>query len=400
MAHGPFSLHRRPAARGKPIYYVQFYDDLGERLPAVSTGQRTKAAAEEWAYRYLTEDRVGSKTSLTFGQYAERFFIWGQCPYIESQLARGNALSRNYADSLRSYLENHVLPEFKDIKLVKIAPRHIEEWLLGLREKTGKTGYKLSTATINQCLNALRIVLKEAARLRYIPSDPSAEIKQLKKNTRLRGVLTPEEVRKLFSPEALVDYWDGNHQHFTLNMLAASTGMRLGEIQALQIRNIEPGYIRIESSLARKYGLKEPKRNSKRIVTIPDRTEELLKEEIAKSPFSEPTDFVFYGVSRKVPVDGRMIDATLYRALSKMGIDEATRRERNLTFHSWRHFFNSFLRTKVADAKLQSLTGHKTMEMTDHYTHFSVDDYSDVKKIQAEIVGGADHGESLGVDTK
>jgi integrase len=42
---------------------------------------------------------------------------------------------------------------------------------------------------------------------------------------------------------------------------------------------------------------------------------------------------------------------------------------RKITFHSWRHFLNSIGRGKVPDEKLRLMTGHRTKEMTDHYTH-------------------------------
>jgi integrase len=42
----------------------------------------------------------------------------------------------------------------------------------------------------------------------------------------------------------------------TINLLAASTGMRMGEIQALQVGNIFDNHVHVEYSWARKYGLK------------------------------------------------------------------------------------------------------------------------------------------------
>ena len=47
MAHRPFNLYKRPTTKnGKYIYYVQFYDEYGNRLTALSTGQTSKAAAD------------------------------------------------------------------------------------------------------------------------------------------------------------------------------------------------------------------------------------------------------------------------------------------------------------------------------------------------------------------
>jgi superfamily I DNA/RNA helicase len=40
----------------------------------------------------------------------------------------------------------------------------------------------------------------------------------------------------------------------------------------------------------------------------------------------------------------------------------------------------------ISDGKLKKLTGHKTQAMTEHYTHFKIDDFQDVKKIQEKIL--------------
>ncbi|MFZ7131925.1 MAG: tyrosine-type recombinase/integrase, partial [Eubacteriales bacterium] len=78
---------------------------------------------------------------------------------------------------------------------------------------------------------------------------------------------------------------------------------------------------------------------------------------------------------------------SLYRALAKMGIDEAERAQRNITFHSWRHFLNSqLLSNGVNETKTRKITGHSTAEMTKRYAHFLVNDFADVLKITNGIV--------------
>ena len=74
----------------------------------------------------------------------------------------------------------------------------------------------------------------------------------------------------------------------------------------------------------------------------------------------------------------------LYNALENIEISPTEREERNITFHSWRHFYNTLMRGKIHDAKLRRITGHKTLEMTEHYTKFSINDFQDVLQIQEE----------------
>ena len=77
---------------------------------------------------------------------------------------------------------------------------------------------------------------------------------------------------------------------------------------------------------------------------------------------------------------------TVRDALKKIGISPSERKEWNITFHSWRHFFNTLLRGKIHDAKLRALTGHRTLEMTEHYTKFRLEDFTDVVKVQNEFL--------------
>ncbi|MCB1318498.1 MAG: tyrosine-type recombinase/integrase, partial [Leptospiraceae bacterium] len=56
-----------------------------------------------------------------------------------------------------------------------------------------------------------------------------------------------------------------------------------------------------------------------------------------------------------------------YKAI---GIGDRERRERNLSFHSWRHFANSLFVSKgIPLLEVQSLIGHSSVRMTNHYFH-------------------------------
>ena len=62
--------------------------------------------------------------------------------------------------------------------------------------------------------------------------------------------------------------------------------------------------------------------------------------------------------------------------------------ERNITFHSWRHWLNSTLRAHgVADDITRKVTGHGTAEMTENYTEYKPEDYAPVAAVQREVFG-------------
>jgi len=196
MAHKPFNLYKRPTTKNnKFIYYVQFYDDYGNRLTARTTGQTSKSAAETWAIEQLKKGVITSDKNITFAQFAKDWWIWDKCPYVKGRIARGANISRDYTDSMKSYLVRQILPSFDNKKLQKITPRMIEKWVMDLKDKPSKNGMPLSHTTVNHCLTCLKIMLKEAVRLEYLTKSPADPIKQLRTRPKEKSILTLEEAQ-------------------------------------------------------------------------------------------------------------------------------------------------------------------------------------------------------------
>jgi integrase len=82
----------------------------------------------------------------------------------------------------------------------------------------------------------------------------------------------------------------------------------------------------------------------------------------------------------------KLITRGLYRALAEIGIDDAERRRRHLSFHSWRHWLNSqLIEAHVPPEKIRMLTGHSSSEMTLLYYHAQVDAMADVRDVQTRM---------------
>jgi hypothetical protein len=155
---------------------------------------------------------------MTFGTYAAKWWT-AECPYCEAEIARGTPITIGYHKVRRSYLDNHILPKFKDIELAKITTRMIESWVMATR-KAGE----ITPTTINHSLRTLKIMLAEAVRLGYLAADPSKSVRQLRETPEARGILTLEEIRALFDEKRIGKIWDGDFRHFALNLTAASCG--------------------------------------------------------------------------------------------------------------------------------------------------------------------------------
>ena len=66
----------------------------------------------------------------------------------------------------------------------------------------------------------------------------------------------------------------------------------------------------------------------------------------------------------------------LKHALNGIGISDTEIKERHLSFHSWRHFYNSkLINSGIPKSIVQSIIGHVNDDsMTEHYTHVSIEE--------------------------
>ena len=351
---------------GKPTFYVRLRDESGELQTWRSTGETSRTRAENWALKRLNKRNENEK--LTFKQFTQGWFIEDH-PFVKGREARGSALSPNYLEAQRRYLKKHIIPTFGKKLITQIKPSHVENWLLSFP----------NPASANRYLSCLKVMLAEARRLGVIATNPAKEISKLAEKPKEKTILTIAEVRDLFENP---NKWR-NLNHYTANLLAASTGMRLGEVQGLQPQFVFKNYIAVMHSWGRSHGLQPPKGGIARDVPIPAKTSEYLRKVI--EPEADAESFVFYGADPYTPIDHKTMAQGLYDALAAIEIDEDERRKRNITFHSWRNFFNTVCRNRIPDYKLRLLTGHRTEAMTEHYTHVSLADFDDVLKLQEEV---------------
>ena len=295
----------------------------------------------------------------------------------ETKKRDGKSISKRYAASNRSAVKLYIKPFLEDhhlqkMSISKVTPAVMENLKKQLTEDTD-----LSNRRINAVLQAMRVPLGEAERLGMIRDNPSKKVGKLPEKKKEREILTPAEVKKFFSVE---------HEDIRLlgiNLLAATTGMRLGECRGLLKQNLHEDWIDVKTNWVSEEGLKEPKWGSARAVPIPGRTYDLLSEIVEINPWGN--DFIFYGVRKDLPLSEKLIQEHYIATLEKIEIDEDARKSRNLSFHAWRHFYNSMLRGKVEDHALRKLTGHHNEKMTDNYSAITEEHRTAVKALAKKM---------------
>lgn len=383
MARKQFYLVKRrdKLTKGKPTYYCRLRDEGGDLVSWKSTGETTKTRAELWALSRVKSGASTSRENLTFGTYAAPWWMAG-CAYCEGRLARGASITQGYRKVRRSWLENHVLPQFKDVKLTKLTARKIETWVMELHKGA------LSATTANHALRTLKIMLGEAVRLGYLATDPAKSVRQLKETPEERGILTLEEIRRLFDEEQIGKVWKGDFKHSALNMLAASCGLRLGETLGLTVQYVHADYLEIKQAWGQVDGLQDPKWHKSRLVPLPSRTSAALQRVIEGSPYKDPGDLLFYGERRDHPIAHQVVLRRFYEALEAIGIDGRARQARGIVFHSHRHAFNTFCRGKVSEELLRSVVGHADTRMTERYFHPGLEAMKELAKVQEALLQG------------
>ena len=132
--------------------------------------------------------------------------------------------------------------------------------------------------------------------------------------------------------------------------------------------------------------MKGTKSGKQRIVPLPTRAATVLSTHMGTLKNTQPDALIFPGRNPEQPLDQKAVQKILYKQLEKIGILEKIRKERGITFHSSRHFYNSQLVNEgIPMLKIQALTGHQSDQMTEAYYH--LDDLQDVVAIADRVFG-------------
>ncbi len=378
----PYTLYSVKTKRDVKVWYYRTYDKNGKRTTGLSTGKTSKTLARRYCDSLMMSEKLIPKPKTpTLSEWAKKrqWWIWEECSYIRGRLARSEedkpGISHRYADEALRILKQHILPIHGKKRLDAISPEDCEKLLFSWTENGAS--YK----SANNWVSIYRVMLKEAARLKLIEESPWERVLSLTPSSKRRGLLTMAEARLLLNPATIKKVWDDHHMYYCINLVAATTAMRQGEILALRREDVFPDHLHVGHSWNIKYELGKTKTKVVADIPIPG----FLYQELER--YLDWNGYVFSFNEGKQPATGNRVTEWLYRAMRNIDIPDEQRIERNLTFHSWRHWFNTYLRSRgVPDSKVKAVTRHKTQAMTEHYTGFALEDYREVYEAQAAMI--------------
>jgi len=407
MSNLPFSVFKR---KGREFYYVQFKNDQGDYLPAVSTKQTTEASAIEVSFKWLREGKPrkndgtsaninvtllnllrtakssdeaniicaelkrtgliksfilsGNEASVGLVEFLLNFWDYDQSPYVKEKLRKNHGIHRNYVTGQRLSVEQYWKPFFGERLLGEVTRNDLDRFIDNLDSfAKPRTNKGLSSGRKNIIIKAGVIPLRWAFSKEMIEKDVAKGITWFSVTTRKRLLLSPELVRDLFMAE-----WTDERAKLA-NMVAAITGLRSGEIAGLRICDIGEDYLNIRHSWNPRDKLKTTKTNEARTVLIPfPQIIKGLRELASRNPHNMgENSYVFWSgkISTK-PIEARTFVTGLRRTLVQIGMSEEA--ASGYEFHGWRHFFTSYMRNRLDFKLLKSQTGHKTNAMIIHYS--------------------------------
>jgi len=377
-----FYLYKRNRKKSRPVYYAKIKLPDGSISTGVCTGETVRSKAEAWAAEKAVQ-LCGESKSLeipTLETFSVGFFEWDS-DWSLNRRASGKRHSKMSCREKGIMMRHHILPALGNLRLDKIDSVAIRNFRNYLFQK----GY--SGSLINKCLMALNTIILSAEELGHITKIPRIEKAALR--TKERGILSIQEMQRIFSDE--IQWWDFRAR--VGSMLSATTGLRIGEVQAITLSdlNLKDKYIRVRRSWNEVTREINPttKSGRERNVILSSAVVREIQELIEIHPTPDnPESFLFFAAKKQdKPMEKKLFIRALYKAFKDIGIDETIRQERRLCFHSWRHFANSmFISAGLPLMKVQQMIGHSSIAMSQLYYHIPESEMEDFRVVQEKVL--------------
>ena len=359
----PYTIFPRTLSSGKTVYYYQFRDDKGHRSSAKSTGCTTLSSARRFCQKLYNDGAFKKDASTTFSVYTQDFFS-EHSRYYKWKVANKELISLETMLAYNKFLRNQLIPFFSDYKITNIKRSDVKEWVIWANDKW-------SPKTVNSAQTVLNLIFKQAIDEELIESNPCYNLSFRTIQKKHRELLTIEEVRDLYNNGK---WWYDNKLIFLLDII---TGMRISEVVALQSEDVFENYVNVRHSYSRQFGLGETKTKECRFVPIPTELSKTLRLR---------SGFLFQnheGQNIGKPLNINSFYTNLTENYTRCGIDF---KKRGLTVHTNRDFYNTYLLSEnVPEAKIRAVIGHKDSSMTNLYTYWKPDMFTEVYSAQDKL---------------
>ncbi len=335
---------------GKWLIQYRYTDWQGKRRKSTKRGFKTKREAEEWLRNFLMSKNADF--NMKFSEFLEIYYN-----DMSTRLREYTMRSKRYIIDLK------IIPYFGDKRVNDIKPADIRKWQNELIKQNYSPTYLKS---INNQLNA---IFNYAVKYYDLQSNPCAKAGSIgKSKAEEMSFWTRQEFMNFIN--SIMD----KRQSYVAFMVLYWTGMRIGELLALTINdiNFEEKTISITKSYQRidkKDVITPPKTpKSKRIISIPDFLLEDIKDYIDSL-------YDLCDKDRLFPFTKYFMEYEMKRGIKNSGV-------KKIRIHDLRHSHASLLvEMGFSPLEIAKRLGHEKVETTlNTYSHL----YPDKQCILAE----------------
>jgi len=338
---------------------------------------KTKAEVREQLNTILHELSTGQyvePVKITFGEWLDTWFS----EYISNSIKLSTKVSYDL------YITKHIKPvighvQLKDLRADTFQKFYNEKLLSGRLD--GKGG--LNPKTIKNMHNMIHAALEQALKNNMIARNISESVVLPKAIKQEMRVLSPKEQQKL------LDIARENRLGMAI-VLDLATGLRLGELLALQWKDIDmkTGILTVRRSINRLKSFENNDGNKTSIVISDPKTKsskrqiplqniilaelriykaKQTKEKKAALNKYQSNDYIFASLFGE-PIEPRTFQDVFYGITEKAGIE-------NANFHCLRHTFATrALEAGIPAKTVSEILGHANISTTlDLYSHVSLD---------------------------
>ena len=250
-----------------------------------------------------------------------------------------------------NYIKVH-LSEFKKKIAKDVKKRDIENLILEIRNKG------VTNKTVNGIMTFVQAVFNYGVDSGYLKENPVGKIKKLPQ------VKPPIKSLNEIQMQMFLNVAKGT-RFYAFFATAIYTGMRRGELLALEWSDIDFKNARITVNKQLYKGIKSPtKTNKERVIDIPENLLEILKEH--KHNCNILTKLVFHNFKGE-PIHPYYMEEKHFHPLIKecnKHLDTENQIE-NFRFHDLRHTYATYLLSNSVPVKyVQNQLGHSTAKMT------------------------------------